>query len=361
MHYYAPDRFGFVLCLSLVVPAAAAADDDLIGRVRDGHRAARDSVRTLSATVTTTSEKDYPHKGIMAQAKYWRSGNTAHIQQGREGSHTEDFLLREGEIRQVGRSWEAGKPSPTAVAYRSAGDTFLGPCDAWREMLIEISGPEGGQLTLDRTLDAAEGPVRADRDPLDGRDCIRLRYSRTYPTGAKENITQWHDVGRNYLICKMEVVYPNDASSMRSMLQVLDFIEPSPGVIFPVRVQREHFRKGEVFSVTVTTLSDVVINQPVLAASLALPPISRGTILHDRIEGNEGAVDSNWKPIGLMKPLTPRPVPPANRAPPADTAQSTSEPVSSSRWILGASVAIILLAGCVVFVRRLRAGYRSVA
>lgn len=353
-------RFAAALCMILVMTAARSADnDDLVGRVRDGHRAARESVRSLTAMVII--EEVHPRQGVREQGRYWRSGNTARLQQGLEGLHTQDALMKGGEIRTVGRTWATGKQAPTGIAIRQPGTALFGGCDVWTEMLIELTGPDSAQISLDRVFETADGPVRADRDTLDGRECIRLRYSHTFGRGTKEQTTQWHDVSRNYLICKLTVEYSDDPSSHRGVVQVTDFIEPSPGVVFPVRVRRDHYQKGELSQSRLTTLSGVVINKPIPATDLELPALPRGTILTDQIENKQGPVDSDWKPIGVMKPLAPV-LPPANRAPlatPVESGPSTSEPVSSSRWVIAGSVAVLLLAAGVALVRRLLAGRHS--
>ena len=143
-------RFVAGLCLCLVLPATGTTDDNLVRLVRDGHRAARESIRTLSATVTI--EEMLPKRGVREQGRYWRSGTTAHLQQGREGGHTHDALMKGGEIRIVGRTWAAGKQTPTGTALRQPSTASFGICDAWGEMLIELNGPDGAQLDLDRIL-----------------------------------------------------------------------------------------------------------------------------------------------------------------------------------------------------------------
>ena len=348
-------RWVIGLCLICVSPSAVVAEDALVTRVREGHRAARESIRTLTATITV--DQIQPNQQALNRGRYWRSGNKARIQDGREGVHTEDLLMSNGELRHVGRHWVDNKTTLTAVARRYPGTEMFGSCDAWREMLIEMTGPEGGQLDLDRMLETTDGPVKADHDTLDGRACIRLRYSHTYRNGLKERATQWHDIGRNYLICKVLVEYPDSPTSSRGIMQVKDYIEPSPGVVFPIRVQRDHYRNGELSSATVTTLSDVVVNQPVSAAALALPALPPGTVLKDYIDNKEGPIDSDWKPLGPMKPLAPRPVPPVEKAPtaqPTETAPSTAEPVSSARWVIAGSVAVLLVAVLLAVARRVR-------
>jgi hypothetical protein len=356
-------RFAVGLCLSLVASTAAAADDELVRQVRDGHRAARESIRTFTAKITF--EKIHPEKGVIAQGRYWRSGSTVRIQEGPgEGIQTEDTRIRGGETRELNRKWDAKKPSPMGFALRRPGDVFISFCDVWREMMIEQGCPAGG-LGLDRILETADGPVRANRENLEGRPCIRLRYTLLHgmtPKGtrAKEVISQWHDIGRNYLIRQL-ISEPEGPLSSKNIIRVTDFIEPSPGVVFPVRVQRDHYKKGELFQTNVVAVTDAVINKPIPAADLELPAAPRGTILKDQIENRQGPIDSDWKPIGAMTPLAPRAVPPANRAPLAaivESGPSTSEPVSSARWILVASTGVLLLAAGVVVARRLWPGRR---
>lgn len=347
---------GFFLCLFAVT--AKAADDDLLQRVRDGHRAARESVRTLTASITF--EKTHPTKGMVEQGRYWRSGDTAHIQTGREGAHLDDILVKAGEIRNLGRHWDVKKPSLSGIAIRHPGDRFVTFCDAWREMLIEQSPPAGG-LGLDRVLETADGPVRADEDKLDGNPCIRLRYTHLHGSRSKEAVSQWHDIGRNYLIRQIVSEYPESPISSRNVLRVTDFVEPSPGVVFPVRVQRDHYKNGELYETTVSTLTDVVINKPVPASALALPPVPQGTILKDYIENKEGPINSDWKPIGPMKPMAPRPVLPAERAPtamPTETAQSAAEPVSFARWVIIGSIAVLLVTAMAAAARRIQLARR---
>src|SRR5205823_2937446 len=89
----------------------------------------------------------------LASGKYWRVGDVVHIQEGKEGTATDDYLVKGGEIRQVGRSeWAGGRPQYHKVLRRPATD-FLSICDIWREMMIDLVGPEGGQVSFDRWLE----------------------------------------------------------------------------------------------------------------------------------------------------------------------------------------------------------------
>ncbi|MBX9628125.1 MAG: hypothetical protein K2X82_30285 [Gemmataceae bacterium] len=351
-------RLAAGLCLALAAPAAVIADD-LVREVRDGHRAARESIRTLSAVVTV--EKVHPTRSVTHRGRYSRSGSTVRIHEDFAGGGTDDVFLKGGEIREFNRGAQAGRTAPKVLsAFRRPQTAGLGPCDAWENMLIELTGPDG-PLDLDRTLETSTRPVRADRDTVDGRACVRLRLERVYPsTGARQEVTLWHDIGRNYLVCKLTSAYPDEPSAGTSTLRVMDYIEPSPGVVFPVQVRREYFVDGKLASAAVATLSEVEINKPIPAAALALPAIPSGTVVRDEIEGKEGPVDSDWRPLGPPKPLTQFPTP-AQQAPAAvaEGAPSTSEPVSSAGWVLYASAGVLVAAVGVVVVRRVRAARQT--
>src|SRR5262249_21616158 len=146
------------------------------------------------------------------------------------------------------------------------------------------------------------------------------------------------------------------APPRRGVCQVTDFIEPEPGVVFPVRVRRDHYRGGELYETTATSLADVVINKPVPAAALSLPAIPPGTALTDQLEGRRGRIDSTWNWTGPTTPLR-RVV----KVGPGDAgvtgaAPSPSEPTSTARWVLLVSVAVLLLAAGLVVARRFRRG-----
>lgn len=355
-----PSRFGALLCLGLAAPTAVAADD-LVQQVRDGRRAARESIRTFTATVK--HEQTHPKPQVLGDGRYVRSGDMALIREGQEGKHTSDVLIKPGEILRLGRNWAKGKSLPTGVAFRDSPKGPSGFCDVWVFMMIETH-EQGG----DRPHGADPGSIRADRNTLDGRECVRLRYTITHAKGSTSRYTQWHDVGRNYLIIQAVSEYTGgDSAARRFVVRATEFIEPSPGVVFPTRVTRDAYREGELDNAAVVTLADVVINQPVPASAFALPAVPAGTKLMDRIDNKEGPIDSNWKPAGEMKPLPPPPTSPPEHPPPPkpqwptplDTTPSAAEPVSSARWVIGGSVAVLLVAAVLAVVRRVWVSRRT--
>jgi hypothetical protein len=340
------------LTLTLVGPlfccAAARGDErtELLEQVRAGHRASREAIRTLSATVAI--ERLHPTRSVIMEGKYWRSLDLVRVQEGKEGAACNDYLRKNDEVRQVGRSWGAGKGVQYMATRKPASDFFC-TCDAWRQMMIDIPGPNGGQLSYDRLLEVSSRPPEARRDTLDGRACIRVSLTMVSDAGVEQHVTLWHDVGYNYFVRKLVATIGAD----KGVRRITEFAEPSPGIVFPVRCQGEHFRDGELLGSEATTLKDLVINKPLPDALLVLPSIPRDTTLQDKVLGLTGPIDSGWNPIGPMKPL-PKAVHagPAPGAVPAHTAPSTAERIASSWWVVAASFGVLLLAAVIALIRR---------
>lgn len=344
-------RIFATIWLSICAAPPVARAEDLASQVREGHRAARESIRTLTATVTY--ETVHPTPGVIGKARYWRSGDVVRVQEGLEGAASDDFLMKAGEIRQVARTWKDSKLE-RVVAARRGGDGLFCRFDAWRGMMIGMTGPNSGLLDLDAFLAVTDGPIRADLDTLDGRSCVRLRFSMTGATGWKASTSQWHDIGQNYLIRRRVVDYAG-SPAFRTIEQVVDFAEHHPGVVFPTGVRSEHYRGGKLHSVEQMILTDLVINKPIPATLLALPAVPHGTLLKDRLNGRQGPIDSGWKPMGPMTPLDP---PVVKAMPPSDVTDaepSATESKPFAVWLLSGSLVVTTAAVGLLVVRRLRA------
>jgi hypothetical protein len=333
------------------LPLHAADQADLLGVVRAGHRSARESIRTLSATVTI--EVTFPKPAPFATAKYWRSLDVVRIQKGDPETACNEYLLKDSEIRQVGRSREKpGGPYQYTAARRSPS-AFFCECDAWTEMLIDFGGPAGGQYEHDRWLEFAKRAPRVRREKLDGRDCIRVTISYDTTAGIEITVTHWHDVGYNYLVRK--VAMESGSSGEYCEAEILEFLEGSPGIFFPTKCRKKVSRGGQQVNGSLTTLSDVRINEPIAADVFRLPAIPAGTRLVDRVEDKVYPVDENWRAIGEAKPYRQGYVAVSKDEIRAGyQAQSTEEPRSFTRWLIPGSLVILALAGACWFYRRYR-------
>jgi hypothetical protein len=346
-------------CLGMMLswPNQGAADKpDLVSVVREGHRAARQFIRTFSASVTDKITFEKQGITVIATAKYWRTFDTARIRE-KQGSATADILLKDGEIRQVGRAMEPRSKKDYYSVKRRTAVEILAQCDVWTKMLIDFPGPDGGHYDFDRSLEFAKGQPRASRVKEDGHNSIRLTMNCVSTTGIEYYVTLWHDVDRNYLVWKKTAT--NDRYSNRSENEILEFVEPVPGVFIPTKCSGQWFGEdGELASREEITLSDIEVNKPIPASVFQLPAIPSGTLLDDHIRGVRYPINENWQPIGPERPIPGLAVVSKSDQASSDYhSQSTSEAKPLSRLLVPVSL-VILVTACICLIYR---HYRSQA
>ncbi len=328
-------------------PCLAGADD-LVALVRAGHRAARESIRTLSAKVTV--EYAFPERQVIRSGHYWRSLDTARVHEDL-GFRAEHYLLRGSELRQVGVGRRPDGRSQYAAVRKPRG-SLMCLCDAWNQMLIDMLGPgDSRQYDLDAYLDLSKQSPRAVRDKCDGRECVRLTLR--FDTGfGEDTLTLWHDVGCNYLIRKKK----EEVGTGSVVMQILEFTEAEGGVFVPTKLRRESLRNGKLASADEVTLSEVAINRPIPEDVFPLPAIPSGTVLMDQVQGGRYPIDSNWNRIGPAEPLQLVTGPGAGTAGSVDYRSPTAaEPASAVRWLAPISLGLVVTAGAGVCYRRWRA------
>jgi hypothetical protein len=334
----------------------AEGNTDLLSIVRAGHRAAREAIYSFSATVTI--ERTHPQQATIETGKYWRSFDVVRIQEGLD-SGGDDYLLKDSEIRQVGRALNPKDRKYRYVATRKPPTDFFCLSDVWSRMMIDFAGPDGGRYSYDRFLEFAKGPPQLRRETMDGRECIRLAMTFENAAGSKQDITLWHDVGYNYLARKMIVKFRSTGG--RAFVENVEFLEAAPGVFLPTKCQRQVFRSdGKQVNGDLTTLSDVRVNQPISQEVFRLPAIPAGTVCKDWVQGTKYPVDGSWRPIGPSEPLLRYAAPTQGDDGGEYRSQSTEEPKPLSRWIIPASLVVLTAAGVLWLYRRWRSAKRLV-
>ncbi len=339
--FSAENRRNWLVALCIVgLPISVRAEDEgeLLALVKAGHRSAQESIHTLSCTVRF--EKGFPTLQLAAEGKYWHSFDRARIQQ-ETPTGTEDYyyLRRESEVRNVTRN----RPR-TGQPEWSAGREFINhmprELDVWRHMFLEF----------DLYSQGAKGTPRVQRERVDGRDCVRV--TMTVLRGVESQVEFWFDVGRNYLIWKRVV----SAKEFRSEDEIVEFIEPQPGVFFPTKRVAKSFRGREQNIQAVITLSNVRINEPIAKAVFELPRVPSGTMCSDLIKKQLYPIDETWQqvPGSRAEPYDQVAVPYGSPGQTGFTAQSTAEGRSWTYWIAPASLAVLALAGAAWLYRRYR-------
>ena len=329
---------------------AGADDADLLTLATAGNRAARQAIRTLTATVHADSVT--PRKMVLAQARYVRSGETAMIHEGGKRPGGKLWQLSDrGEVRTVndGRT-RAGHKLTRATRGSASGVTRFS--DAWTELLLGHCDAEGRPTSYD-DLFRSGTPGRARRTDVGGSSYVVVPLTLRGAGGERVIATFWHSVAHNYLVAKREMV--SDTTPEVALAEITEWAEPEPGVHLPLKCVRSVTRDGVVLNRRETTLSEVAVNKPVPRSALTLPPIPTGTILADEVAGTTGPVDATWTPIGPRTQLVKIIAPPAP-SPDRPSSQSASEPTPAGFWVaIGGGIVIAI--GCVLLAyRALRRG-----
>jgi hypothetical protein len=329
---------------------STAEQPELLSIVRAGHRSARESIRTYSATVTV--EVTFSKQPTMVlTGRYWRSLDLVRVLE-KEGKGTDDYLVKDSEIHQVGQGADPKSGRVHYAATRRSATQILCVLDVWNRMMIDFIGPNnGGRYDFDRFLEFAKEAPKAVREKSGGHNCIRVDLS--YMAGSEQKATLWFDMDHNYLIRKKTVGPKGSSSSYES--EIIEFAEPEPGVFIPIKCRGRGFNDGAPTSIEETTLTDVKVNKPIPNTVFQLPAIPSGTILDDRIERKRYPIDSNWHPIGPATQLAEVIENSKSERQASDYhAQSTSEPVPFSRWLIITSLFVLVIASSFLVYRRLR-------
>jgi len=327
---------------------------DLLNSARMGHRAARESIHTFSATIAIDSE--IMGNKLAVSGNYWRSGGLTRVREERQTLNpgVEDFLVKESRIYQVGLPKERAGVKSVYGARLAPASASLGLCDLWTLMLLEFMQPNSRCDYEEFVRDCKT--VKARKETVRGHTCVQVTLVKQAPNGEDHEVILWHDPHYNYLIIKMQVSYSGNGN--RDTVEFPDFMEAPAGTFFPVRRRMDSRRDGKVVNQEVLALTDVRINESVPGDVFRLPTFPPGTMCRDDIQGTRYPIDQNWHPTGQATQLPPKQL----IETPLDSnaleygSQSADEPKPWSRWVLRASVLVLLSALGLGLFRVLRRG-----
>jgi hypothetical protein len=347
-------RTGVAAVALLIAPPTRVVGQDatLVQQVLAGHNAARQSIRTLSASLRVEQLK--PEHRLLAAGTYWRIGDEVRVhQQGLEGS-TIDYRVAGGEVRQVTLPGRAGT-TPPGLAQRLTEQDFTTRTNLFAEMQLVLADADGKPRDLGALLADASAGVTAGRERLGDDECVTLSFSVASRRGPLTRFKLWHVPSKNYLIRRVEAV-PEQAPDITFVSEITAWFEAAGGVIVPTTAKSESFHKGKLVHSRLSSVTDLRVNEPIDRAVMALPKLPAGSVLRDDIARVTGKVDSNWRPIGPLEPTRPMMAPPQPAASASEgyTSQSSSEPVSVGFVILVASGSLLVIALAVYGYRRYR-------
>lgn len=344
--------------LSGVAVLAQEVEPDLATVAANANRAARQAIRTLTATIRV--ESTVPGQQVLTVGSYIRSGNDARMRLGKEDHPGRgDLLTRQGETRSVTRSASRTRDDFKITAGRTSATRLRTFGDLWHELLLDQTGPNGSHISYEEAM--ASGQVgKAKWVGSGGSNFVAVPVTVRDDRGADFVATYWHDPAHNYLVSRREIVYIGDSEIAKAggmaLSEITEWAEPAPGIFVPVKCVRTVTDQDEkIVDRQVATLTKVTVNKPIPASSMALPAIPDGTEYRDEIAGTSGPVNSSWQPTGPRTPLIVVVAPP--RLPVSEMGgQSTSEPASSGTWLAMASGVLVLVAASVIAYRKMRPG-----
>lgn len=347
-----PARFLFVMSALILCPTVCMSsdDDELLKQVRVGHRSARQAIRQLSCVYLV--RETLPSEKILASGKYLRSADVVLIKDGNEGIGTRDMLIRDGQCKRVGRVWNDGKVEYFATLQSDV--QFFAWGDVWQRMLIDHSSPDGDRCNYDMVLDRIAKNARLKRDRISGHDCVQIEVEEKNKLGHTKVLKIWHDVKCNYLIRKLES-YDQSSPNDRNIAEVTEFQEVTPGVMLPVKCRVDSYRADQLAKRHEAALTDVQINQPIADSAMALPSIPKGTEYQDYVRGTLGKIGPDWKPIGADTAMQNHVVAPSSDTPAGSGRQTVSEPWTLNDYLLYGSIAVFVVCGAFLLLRRIRA------
>jgi hypothetical protein len=209
-------------------------------------------------------------------------------------------------------------------------------------------------VTLEQMLTSAK-KVKVDHPEYKGRKIDRLTLVVPSPTvGLKSDweVEIWLDSSMNHLI-RQEIRRATLANgkAVKSVVEILDVSEPTPGVIFPARIHQLTTIDGRDQVVIDSTLSSLRINDqmPPEMFRLLFP---QGTKVVDNVKRVSYTVGSNNTPTSRPVPLSSPSQRSVRKEPSQSDKLSYSEPMastiseSSSIWprITVISLAVLVIA-----------------
>jgi hypothetical protein len=178
------------------------------------------------------------------------------------------------------------------------------------------------------------GQVARRSDGL--RECIVVELIDA--DGVRREL--WFDPAVNFLIRKVVYTEPHNkgnAGDVRTEIIVSEFVEVTPSVFFPGRVEMNRFVNDDLKGKRETTFSDIRMNEPV-APGLFDFRFPANTPVTDTVLGKHYLTDANGNPGTEERPI------PAIFAPPVQPGVgtvSTEDPTSWSKWMLPASLGVL--------------------
>lgn len=332
----------FLITLAMLMPAGA---DDSLEKIKELHRAARESIVTLHCKVdlslTVVNKKEKTALQQSCKSECWITQNALRIRANDDGRITDsvwkDSIRTSLTTPQGPNSEMTGDRGSIKFMHTHRGDPFI------RGLLFLQLPGASEDLTFEQLVERAE-KVDARTVAVDGKKAVVAdMYFQTKENGVKWKLEVTFDPSVNYLIRK--VVYRRLTQQKQVMEKIVtEFREVDTGVFFPVQVHKSDTTDGVATGHSICTIKDIIANKkiPDSVFALNIPP---GILFADSTRGSYykttqgGGIGSAERKLG--RGILP-PSPAANDS--GDGKETTYEPRSTMDWILIGVITLVLAA-----------------
>lgn len=340
-----------------MMPCAASGADMDLASAKAAHASSLKSIYTFSCVANSKFEPPQLDGRISGRVtKYYRKGGmvrctTRTLPKGGVFTGKNDVLIKDG-VRSAANSRRYPKSdSPESHGVILAADMPL-QGDVWSAALFSFFGETKFRVSLEELLDDEPEIHTAEMTELDGEPVflIDLEHKRA-------RIKIWLSPAHRFL-AKRVSMKGNDGSV--GDFRVVEFVEPSAGIMFPAQVRMVSNPGTPNLSTASTRFSNIEINKP-LPASVFKFRFPRGITVLDKIRGGVFIADASGRPTlparsksGNRYQLGKGPPREAlDAAAPYDGRPTQVEPSATWRWwLLGVSVLILIAAGVLIYRRR---------
>jgi hypothetical protein len=343
------------LCACLLTKSQAAdrpTETELLLRHEEGLA----NIKSLSGKYTSREVLADGKLVTISEGGFFVEGERSAILTGKAGKAMAKTVSDNGQVRIVHRSWvDNGQVSFAATRLAASELTTHG--DVFQQMMCS-KFPSDGQslLSLSDLHRLAVSGVEVSETTHEGRKCVKVDFRYEVDHKYSIRISHWHDIHRQYLITRREMLYSN--SGLKVVFEMQDFLEENGGTFPTRRVAKQYLGDGVLSKHFELTLSDVAINRALPKDAFVLPTIPAGTECLDKIKSQTYPIDSNWTQSGPSKPFIVYGV----DSGPTDQAtadfgnqpSSVEAPDRTALYVMLASGGVLVAAGVLCLIRRLQ-------
>jgi hypothetical protein len=234
-----------IMVFCFFVPKVFAQNQqEILNLISGRHRAAIESIRCVSCTVTIEEGADALHLSV--QGQYWRSGDWIRIHEKHaKDNYLEDVLAKGATATSLVTNATASGSISGHSAFRLAAAELTARVNVWDSMLLDFEGNGFARVNIEEFLSLPSTRWHAERVREQGKELLYVNRTFDDPPLGETHLELWFDPEVNYLVRKQVRSCTKGSHSSRGVSEIEDFLEVSPGLYFPVKRRTKGYRDGK--------------------------------------------------------------------------------------------------------------------